>query len=140
MLSALTRELRCDGYRILKATSASAALNLLAQHPVGVIVSDQHMPEMNGTEFLRQVKQIHPDTVRIVLADYTELKSVTDAINEGTVYKFLTKPWNNDLLRAHIREAFQHYELAQDNRHLAEELARARELIEARREEDPAHD
>lgn len=126
MLSALTRALRRDGYRILKTTSARAAFDLLAQHPVGVIVSGQRMPEMSGTEFLRRVKQIHPDTVRIVLSGYTERKSVTDAINEGAVYKFLTKPWDDDLLRANIQEASQHYELARDNRRLVEELARAK--------------
>lgn len=134
MLSALDRALRRDGYRILKTTSAKAAFDRLAQHPVGVIVCGLRMSELNGTEFLRRVRQIHPDTVRIVLSGYTELKSVTDAINAGAVYKFFTKPWDDDLLRANIREAFQHYELARDNRRLIEELARAREMIEARGE------
>jgi len=134
MLSALSRVLRRDGYRILKATSAKAAFDLLAQHPVGVIVCGLRMPELSGTEFLRRVRQIHPQTVRIVLSGYTELTSVTDAINEGAVYKFLTKPWEDDLLRANIKEAFQHFELARDRQRLAEELARAREQMEARGE------
>jgi FixJ family two-component response regulator len=63
--------------------------------------------------------------VRIVLSGYTELKAVTDAINEGAVYKFLTKPWDDDLLRAHIREAFQRYELRAENERLAQQLADA---------------
>ena len=123
ILTSLNRLLRRDGYHILKATSAAEAFELLAEHPVGVIVSDQRMPEMNGTEFLRRVKQIYPDTVRMVLSGYTDLKSVTDAINEGAVYRFLTKPWDDDLLRASIQEAFQRYELAQDNQRLSEEMA-----------------
>ncbi len=129
ILTALTRLLRRDGYRILKATSASAAFDLLAENPVGVIVSDQRMPEMNGIEFLRRVKRIYPDTVRMVLSGYTELASVTDAINEGAVYKFLTKPWDDDLLRANIKEAFQRYELFLDNRRLTDEMTAVNEEL-----------
>ena len=125
VLNSLSRLLRSEGYRILRAESGEAALDLLASNKVGVIVSDQRMPGMNGVEFLRRAKQIHPDTVRMVLSGYTELKSVTDAINEGAVYKFLTKPWDDDLLRAHIREAFQRYELRAENERLAQELAEA---------------
>jgi diguanylate cyclase (GGDEF)-like protein/PAS domain S-box-containing protein len=135
ILTSLARLLRRDGYEILKATTATAAFDLLASHPVGVIISDQRMPEMNGTEFLRRVKQIYPGTVRMVLSGYTDLKSVTDAINEGAVYKFLTKPWDDELLRANIQEAFQRYELAQDNQRLSDEMASINEeLNRAKRE------
>ncbi|MHB9101182.1 MAG: EAL domain-containing protein [Sulfuricella sp.] len=135
ILTSLTRLLRRDGYEILKATSAAAAFELLAEHSVGVIISDQRMPEMNGTEFLRRVKQIYPDTVRMVLSGYTDLKSVTDAINEGAVYRFLTKPWDDELLRANIQEAFQRYELAQDNQRLSDEMVSINEeLNRAKRE------
>lgn len=110
-------------------------MGLLAQNPVGVILSDQRMPEMTGTEFLRRVKLLYPDTVRMVLSGYTDLNSVTDAINEGAVYKFLTKPWDDVLLRANIQEAFQHYELARDNQRLTEEMAAVNEeLNRAKRE------
>ena len=69
------------------------------------------MPEMNGTEFLSRVKDIYPNTVRIVLSGYTDLKSVTDAINQGAIYKFLTKPWDDKELRQTIAQAFQHHDL-----------------------------
>ncbi|MFH1495300.1 MAG: response regulator, partial [Pseudomonadota bacterium] len=91
ILSALTRLLRPQGYRILRAGSGREGLELLAQNEVGVIVSDQRMPEMTGVEFLHQVRELYPDTVRIVLSGYTELNSITDAINRGAIYKFLTK-------------------------------------------------
>ncbi len=123
ILIALTRLLRRDGYKILMATHASAALDLLAQNPVGVIISDQHMPEMTGVEFLRRAKLLYPDTVCMVLSDYADLKVVTSAINEGAVDKFLTKPWDDDLLRANIQEAFQRYELAQDDQRLTDGMA-----------------
>jgi diguanylate cyclase (GGDEF)-like protein len=132
ILAALKRLLRRDGYRILTANGGSQALELLAQNKVDVIVSDQRMPNMTGVEFLRRARTIHPDTVRIVLSGYTELQSITDAINEGAIYKFLTKPWDDELLRANIEEAFRQGEMADDNRRLAEEVRRTnRELAHA---------
>jgi diguanylate cyclase (GGDEF)-like protein/PAS domain S-box-containing protein len=130
----LKRLLRSDGYRILTASSGKEGLDILANHRVGVIVSDQRMPVMTGVEFFGKVKDIYPDTIRIVLSGYTELKSVTDAINEGAIYKFLTKPWDDEQLRAHVREAFQRYELKLENARLGRELERANsELSEVNR-------
>jgi CheY-like chemotaxis protein len=111
---ALVRVLRNEGYQILTAAGPTQAFELLARQPVGVILSDQRMPEMIGTEFLGRVKAMYPETVRIVLSGYTELQSVTDAINRGAVYKFLTKPWDDELLRANLREAFRYYALTRD--------------------------
>jgi len=123
ILSALARLLRPQGYRILRAGSGKEGLEILAQHEgIGVIVSDQRMPEMTGVEFLHQVRNLYPDTVRIVLSGYTELNSITDAINRGAIYKFLTKPWEDDLLRANIEEAFQRYEMKRENDRLSLEL------------------
>ncbi|WP_126445285.1 EAL domain-containing protein [Sulfuricystis multivorans] len=107
ILNALRRLLRREGYRILATTSPQEAFALLAQHRVQVIVSDQRMPEMSGTEFLSRVRQIYPDTVRIVLSGYTDLQSITDAINRGAIYRFLVKPWDDEELRQQIREAFR---------------------------------
>lgn len=122
ILSSLTRLLRPQGYRILRAGSGKEGLEILAQNEVGVIVSDQRMPEMTGVEFLHQVRDLYPDTVRIVLSGYTELTSITDAINRGAIYKFLTKPWEDDLLRANIEEAFERYEMKRENDRLSREL------------------
>jgi FixJ family two-component response regulator len=112
--TALKRLLRRDGYKILTADSGSAGLELLATHSVGVIISEQRMSEMTGVEFLRNVKKLYPETVRIVLSGYTDLSSVTAAINEGAIYKFLTKPWEDEQLLDNVREAFHHYELKQE--------------------------
>lgn len=111
----------------MKSWSATAVhgLELLAQQPVDVILSDQRMPNMTGVEFLRQVKTLYPDTVRMVLSGYTELQSITDAINEGAIYKFLTKPWDDEQLRANIAEAFRHKGLADDNLRLHEQVQAA---------------
>jgi response regulator RpfG family c-di-GMP phosphodiesterase len=65
------------------------------------------MPDMTGTEFFSSVKEMYPRTVRLILSGYTDLKSVTDAINRGSIYKFLTKPWDDQLLRGEIAQAFE---------------------------------
>jgi CheY-like chemotaxis protein len=110
ILRALKRTLRRDGYEIYTAGSAREGLDVLARTPIGVIVSDERMPEMNGSEFLARVKAVYPDTVRIMLSGYTDLKVVTTAVNEGAIYKFLTKPWEDDALREDIRQAFRRQE------------------------------
>ena len=122
IVRALVRVLRKDGYKIHTAHSAKEGLIILKDNNIGVIVSDQRMPEMNGVEFLSEVKVLYPDTVRIVLSGYTDLQSVTDAINKGAIYKFLTKPWEDDLLRKNIQLAFEQYELVTENVRLSKEL------------------
>jgi len=122
ILSALKRLLRRSGYHILTARSAHEGLERLAQSEVDVIVSDQRMPGMTGVEFLRRAKSLYPHTVRIVLSGYTELQSIIDAVNEGAIYRFLTKPWDDELLRAHIAEAFRQKELADENLRLARQV------------------
>lgn len=107
ILRALKRVLRRDGYRILTTTSAKEAFELLATEEVQVIVSDQRMPEMSGTEFLSRAKELYPETVQIVLSGYTDLKTVTEAINESAIYKFLTKPWDDGELRLVVQQAFR---------------------------------
>ena len=106
VMASLYRLLRQDGYRILRADTPEQAFALLATHAVQVIVCDQRMPLMSGTEFLHRVKQIHPDTIRIILSGFTELESVIDAINRGSIFRFYTKPWDDQALRQNIRDAF----------------------------------
>lgn len=108
ILNALKRLLRRSGYRILTATSGADALELLGLNDVQVIVSDQRMPQMSGTEFLSRVKELYPNTVRMVLTGHSDLASVTGAINRGAIFRFLSKPWDDDQLREQIRYAFVH--------------------------------
>ncbi len=122
ILASLSRLLRREGFQILTATSPAEAFELLAKNKVQVILSDQRMPEMSGTEFFSRVRQLYPDTIRILLTGYTDLESVTGAINRGAIYKFLTKPWDDDQLREQIREAFRlskdiQYQMAHMKKH-----------------------
>ncbi|MCU6502057.1 EAL domain-containing protein [Rugamonas sp. A1-17] len=109
VLTALQRLLRPDGYRVLAASGAAQAFALLAQHPVQLVLCDQRMAEMSGTELLDKVKQMYPDTFRIILSGHTDLGTIMEAINRGALYRFYTKPWDNRALRENIRAAFRHY-------------------------------
>ncbi|AVR99044.1 EAL domain-containing protein [Pseudoduganella armeniaca] len=109
VLSSLHRLFRRDGYRILTAASPTEGFDLLALYPVQVIVCDQRMPVMSGTEFLSKVKDMYPDTIRIILSGYTGLEAMLDSINRGAIYRFYTKPWDDIQLRDNIRLAFHHY-------------------------------
>ncbi|MGJ7916984.1 EAL domain-containing protein [Massilia sp. LXY-6] len=131
ILSSLRRLLRNEGYRILTANSGSEGLKVLAENAVDVIVSDQRMPEMTGVDFLRNVRQLYPDTVRIVLSGFTELQTVTDAVNAGAIYKFLTKPWDDEQLRGHIQEAFLYGAMANENRLLTLQVRTANQQLAA---------
>jgi len=132
IISSLKRLLRRDGYNILTATSGQTALQLLEQHEIGVIMSDMRMPEMSGVEFLSKVKERFPGIVRIMLSGYSDLASITDSINKGEIYKFLTKPWEDDLMRINIREAFEHTELSKENIRLTMELKNINKDLEGR--------
>jgi len=128
--TALTRLLKRDGYKILRAKSGKDGLALLASNnEVGVVVSDQRMPEMTGVEFLTQVKELYPHTMRIVLSGYADIEVVMDATNRGAVYKFFTKPWNNEVLCAEVMEAFRHHELILEKEQLMGEIQTASEML-----------
>ena len=111
VLAALVRVLDNDSHRILSATCAEDGLELLAVNQVGVVVCDQRMPGISGIELLRRVKEIYPETVRILLSGYADRDVVVDAVNQGAVFKVLDKPLDGELLRQIIRDAFRCYEL-----------------------------
>lgn len=107
ILSALKRMLRSEGWRILTAQNADQGLDILARENVQVVVSDHRMPGLSGCEFLARVKAMHPDCLRIMLSGQADMHAVLDAINNGAVYKFFTKPWDDQQLRERLREAFR---------------------------------
>jgi diguanylate cyclase (GGDEF)-like protein len=109
VLAALHRLFRRDNYRVLTAATPAEGFEMLALYRVQVILCDQRMPVMSGTEFLSKVKEMYPDTIRIILSGYTGVESVLDSINRGAIYRFYTKPWNDDELRDNVRLAFREY-------------------------------
>jgi CheY-like chemotaxis protein len=121
-LDLLYRTFRRD-FNVLKAESGIQALEVLAaEGEVAVIISDQRMPEMKGTEFLSKTVPKFPDTVRIILTGFTDIEDLVDAINSGQVYKYITKPWDPNELKAVVQRAAETYEVLKQR---TEELRRA---------------
>ncbi|MBL7962466.1 MAG: response regulator [Flavobacteriales bacterium] len=99
------------------ASSAQEALDILAQHPVHVLVSDQRMPGTTGSELLAQVRERHPRIMRMLLTGYADLEAVVEAVNKGGIYAYATKPWDPNDLRLRVQQAFEVYNL-RDEREL----------------------
>lgn len=130
LLNALSRALRKEPYTIRTANSASEALTLLEQCPVDVIVSDERMPGMTGTHFLARVQAQYPDTVRIMMTGETTLEVAVQAINEGQVYRFFTKPCNPMELATGIRQGLLHRALLLESRRLLHTVRRQSAAME----------
>jgi len=118
ILSSLNRLLRKDGYKILTTEHGDEGLEMLKENSVEVVISDYRMPEMTGMEFLQKVKELYPNTVRVILSGYADAGVIVEAINRGEVFRFLPKPWDDEELKVTIRQCFHHYDLMTENRNL----------------------
>ncbi len=106
LVSALQRTLRRENYTVLTASEPAEALAILKQRAVDVVVSDHLMPNMSGLDFLKEVRALHPDVVRIMLTGHAEVSTAVEAINEGEIFRFLTKPWDDAELKVALHLAF----------------------------------
>ena len=118
----LKRIFRKEDYRIFTASGGKEGLKLLnaLEKPVSLIISDQRMPEMTGTQFLEKARKIFPDAYRYLLTGYSDMDAVVDAVNKGEIHRYLTKPWNDDELLVQVRQSLEQYELVLENRRLSE--------------------
>ncbi|MEZ5595163.1 MAG: EAL domain-containing protein [Pseudomonadales bacterium] len=107
ILSALKRVLRPDGYEVFTAASGEEALSVMAAQPIDVVLSDYNMPGITGVDLLLQIAREYPRVGRLMLSGQADLSQVIDAMNQGAVSRFLTKPWSNDVVRATIRDAIE---------------------------------
>ena len=124
VLNAIYRVFRKEGYQILRSDNPADALKLLNEHVCHIIISDYRMPEMDGVTFLREAMSIRPDAIRIILSGYADSSTIISAINDGGIYKFLTKPWEDDILKSEIRYAIERYELQGVNKKLLDDVER----------------
>lgn len=126
VLKSLTRLFFDERYEVLTAASAREGIRLLETcSEVRVVISDYRMPDMNGAQFLRSVSARWPDTVRILLSGYADVKGVIEAINEGKIHRFVAKPWNDDELKIAVANAMEHWHLTRQNEDLAKQLKKA---------------
>lgn len=131
ILSAMRRLFRGTGYRILTAEGGAQALEIFACEQVDLIISDMRMPGMNGAELLEQVRQRWPGTTRLLLTGYADVTSTIAAINQGQIYRYITKPWSDEEILLTVRQAFERHTLEADKRRLE---ARVHEQNESLRE------
>ena len=129
VIHSLKRVFRDEDYRIVSALSGEEGLNILEKENVQVILSDHKMPGMSGAEFLGIVKEKYPATIRIMLTGYADISAVMGAINTGAVYKFITKPWNDEDLRTSVRLAFEQCALLRENIALRKQTQKRQEEI-----------
>ncbi len=118
-------------YRVHTAESGEAGLAILEGENIALIISDQVLPSMSGVEFLEKAIEVSPQAIRMLLTGYADIRSMSRAINEGRIYRFITKPWEPDEVRLNVRRALEAYELATENTQLAAALADANERLRA---------
>jgi len=117
-LLALTMILRPDGYRVLSATTVAEAKQLVDANDLAVVIADQRLPDGQGTAFLGEVRKKSPDTIRILLTGYPDVHAAVSSINDGHVYRFFSKPWDDEELRMAVQDSVHSYQLRRENRRL----------------------
>lgn len=131
VLNSIKRLFRKENLKVLTASCAEDGLAVLEQHRVNVVISDQRMPGMSGTDFLKKVRLLYPDTVRCILSGYAEMHCVVAAVNDGNVYRFIGKPWDETELKEAVNECLLlAHDLAEQRRARASLESRASELEE----------
>ena len=128
-LRVLERLFRPD-YQVVTGPSGAEALALLEQHDVALLISDQRMPAMTGIELMMKTVPIRPQMVKILLTGYTDVGALIEALNSGLVYRYLTKPWNNDDLKLTVSRALEHYEMMKAKHLLGMENERLRARLQ----------
>jgi len=123
ILRALQRLLMDEDCEVVTALGGAEALDILAHTPdVALIISDQRMPSMTGVEFLSQAKEVAPQALRVMLTGYADINATMNAVNEGEIWRYLTKPWDDGALILLVRDSLQRYHLEQENVRLRAEI------------------
>lgn len=117
-------------YNVFTATSAEEAVKLLEEKEFHIIISDQRMPKVTGIEFFESILEKYPEPIRMLLTGYADINAVVDAINKGQVYKYFSKPWNEEELRHNIEKAYEVYSLRKENKELTAKLLDVNEKLE----------
>ncbi|MDG1475594.1 MAG: response regulator, partial [Vicingaceae bacterium] len=117
-------------YNIYLAESAKEGVNILENNDIDIVLTDQRMPETTGVEFLQSIIKTHPDPIRILVTGYSDIGAVIDAVNKGQIYRYVSKPWDNEYLKMTIDKAYEVYSLRQENKELTKSLLQANKQLE----------
>jgi len=134
-LKSLRRTLRVEQYQSLFSKSGHEALELLEKKNIHVIVTDLGMPEMDGLALLKRVQERYPDIIRLVLSVHADTHSILNAINKGSVYGYILKPWDNNELKIIVRQAIDVFNMQQGKRELQKKLEKYNQLLEKKVED-----
>lgn len=129
VLKALKRLLRSESVDIETCTNPLDALSRSREIAFDLVISDYRMPQMDGVEFLKGVRQLQPDAARMILSAYTDLSALLGAINDAQIYRFVCKPWNDQELLITIRQALEHRDLQLENQRLADQVREQQSVI-----------
>lgn len=136
ILKSLNRALRSERYAIRTAENAEDALEQIQKEPPSVLLTDQRMPGLSGTELLAEVARLYPDVVGILMSGYADFEGLTQAVNDGQIYKFVLKPWDNDELRQSLHDLFTQIELGEEGLRAQRQLRAEKEALEERLKDD----
>lgn len=117
-------------FNVFLAESASEGLDILRNNEIHVILTDQRMPEKTGVEFLSSILEEFPNAIRILVTGYTDMDALVDAVNKGHIFKYISKPWDNEKLKEIIIKAYEIYQLQTENQEINDKLAQANEQLE----------
>lgn len=132
ILHSLTRLFSADDREIVTASEALEGLEKLKSSPgsIDLVISDNKLPNMSGVDFLIKVKQLYPDTIRVLITGYPDLESTIKAINNGQIYRFITKPWQNEEFKLLVKQALEYAAILRDNRALLKIAKHQKDLLD----------
>ena len=119
-----------EDFQVFTASSAAEGLEILAREQIHVLVTDQRMPHTTGIEFLASIVDTYPEPVRILLTGYTDMSLVVEAVNQGHIFYYATKPWDADKLKRIIEKAYEHYLRQHEDKELVNKLLKINEGLE----------
>lgn len=129
ILKTIRRELSLHGYHVFIANNAKEAFNALETESIPVVISDQRMPDITGSELLSLIKKRYPKTIRMIISGYTDFDALQEAINNGEIFKFIPKPWEEEYLITVLDQAFNYYDIVEKRERKSRALDNALEGI-----------
>lgn len=137
ILKALKRVFAEENYKVFTAESASEAQQILKQETIDVLITDENMPGVSGTDLLLTIKETYPDLVKIMITGETDIEVAKRAINNGEIYKFFNKPWDDFEILLSVKYALKHKELEKENKQLKSVVSRQSLILEQLESEFP---
>lgn len=137
ILRALVRLFRGEPINVLTANSAEEALTMIREQSIQLLITDNLMPGMSGVELIKKVKEVSPDTIRMILSGHSDMEAILKAVNEGEAYRFVLKPWSDIDMKITVNIALAQYKLIQNNRELLRQLDEKNRLLDNLRANHP---